>query len=362
LKYQVETIRINQRNVALSAILSGSEAGQSVFEQGVFRFMQAWLNGTDHFTQRTSGSTGTPKEITITRSQMVTSAHRTLSALNISEGDTALVCLAPDFIAGKMMLVRALEFNLKIEAVEPSADPLQHLADDFKNVFAAFVPLQLQTMLNNPHRISQLNRMKTIIAGGAPVSESLRKKLNTLSCPVYATYGMTETLSNIALQKLNGTGAQPWFKTLPGITVKADDRSCLVISVPEISEPVITNDIAEVQSDTSFRILGRWDSLINTGGYKLSPETLEARAEEIVQSFVTRSFLFGSLPHELLGEQLILLIEGNPLAKEVEAKLMDALKSDFLPYEVPKQIRYLTQFSYTPSGKINRRDTLKRLQ
>ncbi len=293
---------------------------------------------------------------------MAASAQRTLNALHIKEGDTALICLAPDFIASKMMLVRALEFNLKIEAIEPSSDPLQQVSADLKNGFAAFVPMQLQTMLNHPDRISQLNRMKTILVGGAPVNESLTKKINSLSCPVYATYGMTETLSNIALQKLNGPDAQTWFTTLPGISVTTDNRNCLVISLPELTKPVVTNDVAELQSLTSFRILGRWDNVINTGGYKLSPEVLEAQAGAIMQSFGIPSFFFASLPHQRLGEQLILVIEGNPLGEEAEVKLVNALKKEFLPYKIPKQLQYLPQFSYTASGKINRRATLNRLQ
>jgi O-succinylbenzoic acid--CoA ligase len=360
LNYRFESIRINQREIPLSAIRSGRETGSSAFEKATLHFIRQWLNGTETFRQQTSGSTGPPKEIIISRSQMAASAQRTLNALTITPGSTALVCLNPEYIAGKMMLVRALEFNLGIVAVEPVSDPLQHLPPGLQDVFAAFVPLQLQTMMGIPMRTGQLNRMKAILIGGAPVNEVLAKKIQKLQCPVYATYGMTETLSNIALQKLNGPDKQNYFKTLPGVTVKTDERNCLVIRLPEIAEPVVTKDVAELQADNSFRILGRFDNVINSGGIKIWPEQLEQRCEEVFHTLgINQPFFIGSTPHELLGEQVIMVIESDPLSHDVEAQLIGLLKKDLSPYEMPKQIRYATRFIVTASGKINRRATLK---
>lgn len=294
---------------------------------------------------------------------MIASAARTLKAIGVGEADAALLCLHPDFIAGKMMLVRALAFNLKIEAVEPSSDPLQQVRDDFQNGFAAFVPMQLQNMLDNPQRINQLNRMKVILLGGAPVNKTLVKKISTLQCPVFATYGMTETVSNIALQKLNGPDAQKNFTTLPQISVSTDERSCLVIHLPDADLPVITNDVAELVSKTSFRIRGRWDHVINIGGIKINPEELEQQAGVILQAKgIVRPFLIGSLPHEKLGEQPVLIMEGDPLGPEVEAGLIEELKQQLKQHEAPRQIRYLTKFSCTASGKLNRPEILKAIR
>lgn len=292
---------------------------------------------------------------------MIASAGRTLKAVGIAEGDPALVCLHPDYIAGKMMLVRALAFNLKIYLAEPSSDPLQNLSDDFEHGFAAFVPVQLQNMLAIPQRINQLNRMKAVLLGGAPVSETLAKKISSLQCPVYATYGMTETVSNIALQKLNGPAAQEkFFTTLPQISVSTDERGCLVIHLPGADAPVKTNDVAELVSKTSFRIRGRWDHVINSGGIKINPEELEQQAEAILQAKgIDRPFLIGSLPHEKLGEQPVLIMEGEPLGPEAEAELIEDLKQQLKRHEAPRQIRYLTQFFYTASGKLNRPEILK---
>ncbi len=294
---------------------------------------------------------------------MMASAQRTLTALSIATGDGALVCLHPDYIAGKMMLVRALEFNLKIEAVEPSSDPLRMVSEDFLPGLAAIVPLQLQSMIDQPQRVSSLNRMKAILVGGAAVSEMLHQKIRLLKCPVYATYGMTETISNIALQRLNGSTEELFFRTLPGITVRIDDRGCLVVSLQEMPQPIVTNDVAELVSETTFRVLGRWDYVINSGGIKISPETLEERSEKLIRDVgIVSPYIYGSILHEALGEALVLILEGEPLPHQTETKLLESLKHELRHYEVPRQIRYVTKFTYTPSGKINRPEILKNIR
>lgn len=360
MSYLFESIRINQREVALSKIVSGEETGLTTFEAATVEFIGDWLRGKNLFLQKTSGSTGPPKEITITRKQITESAHRTLKALAITKGDSALVCLHTQYIAGKMMLARALEFNLKIEAIEPSSDPLQFLPEDFKNCFAAFVPHQLATMLQRADRKGQLNRMKAILVGGAAVNETLSKKIKSLECPVYATYGMTETVSNIALQKLNAPDAQTCFYALPGISVTTNDQNCLVINIPELPELIATRDIVQLNTDKSFKILGRLDNVINSGGIKISPETIEAETERILHHLgISKSFLLGGIPHDTLGEQLVLVMEGRPLPAPAEGKLLEEFRKRVKPYEVPKQFRYLPDFIYTASGKVNRSEILK---
>lgn len=363
MNYSYDYIEINQREVALNKILSGAEPARTPFEHTTFEFIARWLKGETTFEQHTSGSTGFPKKISLHRQQMVASAQRTLRALPVTRGNTALVCLNTEYIAGKMMLVRALEFNLKIAAVEPSSNPLQSVTNSQIIHFAAFVPLQLDTMLQQPQQVTRLNLMNAILIGGAAVSNSLHKKIQTLTCPVFATYGMTETVSNIAVQKINGKTSENFFRPLPGISLKTDNRNCLVITVPELPQPVITNDVVELNNDQSFRVLGRWDNVINSGGFKIVPERLEQQAEDILRGHgkINTTFIFGGLPHDVLGQQLILIIEGSTLEPDVEKQIIDELKKKVKSFEVPKQIKYLQEFSYTPSGKINRPEVLRRV-
>ena len=343
MSYSRSSILINDRTVQVSDIISQSAKVQSEFESNTFSFIRSWLNGEQHITLKTSGSTGTPKEITLTRQQLLDSATRTINKLRLTDKYTALVCLDTKYIAGKMMLVRALEASMNIVAIEPSSDPLKDLP--VQPDFGAFVPLQLDEIFKNKTSLTKLNRFKSIIIGGAAVSPSLLEKIKTLSCDVYATYGMTETVSHIALQKLNGSDAQTSFEVLSGITITTDERDCLVITLPEFIEPVITNDVVQVIDGRHFKILGRFDNVINSGGIKLMPESIEKKIEPLL----AQPFFVAGVPDDRLGTRLVLIIEGTP-PTDIAIKLKNTLPA----YEVPKEILHTGQFIRTETHKINR--------
>lgn len=349
MSYDPGSISINGREVRITDILSQTVKPQSDFERETFALIEKWLKGAESFTLHTSGSTGIPKGITLTRGQLQQSAQRTIQALNLSSSQTALVCLDPKYIAGKMMLVRALEGNIKIIAVEPSSNPLKNLSA--KPDFTAFVPLQLDEIFTDEDSVKKLNQFQSILIGGASVSTVLLEKIKTLSCKVYATYGMTETVSHIALQKLNGRDAQDYFEVLPGVTIRVDLRDCLVIDLPDFSEPVITNDVVNLIDKTRFKILGRYDNIINSGGVKLVPETIEKKLESLLKQF----FFVAGVSDERLGQKLVLIVEGRP-----QSELPAALKLALSTYEVPKEIYYTDQFIRTETQKINRQQTLEK--
>ncbi|HET9054339.1 MAG TPA: acyl-CoA synthetase, partial [Cyclobacteriaceae bacterium] len=213
------------------------------------------------------------------------------------------------------------------------------------------VPLQLDEIFRDEDSVKKLNQFHSVIVGGASVSTALLEKIKTLSCNVYATYGMTETVSHIALQKLNEPHAQDYFETLPNITIKADVRDCLVIGLPDFSEPVITNDLVNIIDKTRFKILGRYDNIINSGGIKLIPEAIEKK----IEPFLKQSFFVAGIPDERLGQKLVLMIEVGTVPG-----LLPALKSALDAYEVPKEIFYTEAFTRTETQKINRAQTLER--
>lgn len=349
--YSQSTIQINNREVTLTDILSGNVTSLSNFESTTFEFIKEWLNKTESFKLQTSGSTGTPKEITLARNQLKKSAQRTLTALNLIQSDTAFVCLDTKYIAGKMMLVRALECNMKIVAVEPSANPLQNHSSEISLHFAAFVPMQLQEMFRHSEIVKKLNRFKAIIIGGGAVSIKLNQEIQKITCPVFATYGMTETVSHIALQRLNGDHASDYFKVLPGIKIEIDERGCFVIQVPEFAEAITTNDLVELIDSEQFKWLGRHDNVINSGGFKISPEKIEKSLESILPD---RSFFVTSFYDERLGEKLVLVLEGNRIN-------IDFSKLQLHPFEIPKEVIHLPEFIRTETGKINRIKTMRLL-
>ncbi len=362
INYPFSSIFINNREVELKKIISGQEIAQSDFEKYTFSFIHDWLNNEKEFRQKTSGSTGAPKEISISREQMIASALLTEEAIQLRRGLNALVCLDTKYIAGKMMVVRCFVTGMKIIAINPVANPLNESDTRHKIDFAAFVPYQIQEMLSSDTSL-RLNKIQNAIIGGAVLDNSTREILQSYSCQFYASYGMTETVSHIALQKLNGRNSSELFQTLPGIQIKLDQRSCLIIKSPYLQGEICTNDIVDIISDKEFKWIGRYDNVINSGGIKVSPEKLEIlilkffRANEI-----KRSFFVAGLLHKKLGEQITLVVEGDKLSDQDIAKINIMFKHTFAHYEIPKRMLFKKVFDITETGKINRVKTIELIE
>jgi o-succinylbenzoate---CoA ligase len=334
----------------------------SSFETSVVNFCYDWLTGVSTFELKTSGSTGTPKIVTATREQLIESVNRSQKAIGFREGETALVTLHPDYVAGKMMLTRCLVANLSIIALEPSSNPLATLPLNCTLDFAAFVPYQIQTILDSKDAL-RLNRIRNILIGGGSVPEAAQTMLQRLEGSVYLSYGMTETLTHIALRQLTGKSPDHFFKTLPGISIHRDTRGCLVIEGDYFPEKVVvTNDLVELQSGGRFQWLGRWDNVINSGGIKIIPEVLEPRLNSVFEKLdhVCRYFLSG-WPHEKLGQELTLLIEGQPWSQQEQELLILEMEKILGRFEVPRRICFIEKFIETENQKINRTLTLAAL-
>lgn len=358
--YSFNSISINGRHIGLDQILNNLTAPESEFESSTFSFIRKWFGPSDTFLQNTSGSTGAPKTIAITRQQMIASAKLTQHALELQAGDTALVCLDPEFIAGKMMLVRSFVADMKIMAVNPSSNPFRELPPDIAIDFTALVPFQVYELLQSDQAF-RLNSIKNILVGGAPLNEETQDALSRFTCQLYATYGMTETVSHIALQRINGHFASKYFSVLPGIKIEADDRGCLVIDAPYLQEKVITNDIVEIKDAQHFRWVGRADNIINTGGRKVVPEKIEGAIRSLFDGLNIRNrILISSLPDAVLGNKIILLIEGD-VSRFSASGIKQHLKGKLSSYEIPKEIYFNVNFILTKNGKINRFETTKQL-
>ena len=334
------------------------------YETKTLEFCRNWLTGVQEFPIHTSGSTGEPKHIVLTRKQLEISARRTIKLLSLKKGDSMLVCLNTEFIAGMMMLARGFEAELDIIIVEPVTNPLTLVPVDYKIDFSSFVPMQLLTILHEtPEAREVLNNMKAILVGGAPVSLSLEREIQQLNVPVYLTYGMTETASHVALRKLNGADKAAYFNVLEGIQLGLDNRGCLTIKGDVTNnELLITNDLVELLTPNRFRWLGRVDNTINSGGVKVQSEKVEvAVAEAMADLELAPRFFIASQPDELLGERIVLIIEGKKPSEQAEQELKERLKGMLKKFERPKNIYYAPAFSETPTGKISRQKTMLKL-
>ena len=323
--------------LAYSSIKEGE-----VYEKELGEFLLDWLDDKETIQLTTSGTTGAPKIITIKKEAMVYSAIATGNFFDLHPQDKALLCLSTRYIAGKMMIVRAMMLGLELDIIAPSS----HLDDVVPNKsydFVAIVPLQAENSLD------KLNQFKKIIIGGAKVSDDLALKLNELNAKIYETYGMTETITHIAAKRIGET----YFNTLEHVTITIDDRKCLVIDAPSITnEKIVTNDIVEIHNEKQFKWLGRYDNVINSGGIKLFPEQIETK---LVSKIPNRFFITG-LPDAVLGTKVVLVIEGKE--QKIAPSIFDILDK----FEKPKEVFFVSEFVETETKKINRIQTLKNIK
>jgi len=360
MKYPHDQIGINGREVQVQTILDGTTEGRDEFEKQTFSFIRAWLTGQATFELQTSGSTGTPKKIIIHRDQMIASARLTQEAVGLRENFTALLCISPGYIGGKMMLVRALVLGLKLVAVTPAANVFEKLPSSLPIDFAALVPYQLYQVVRSKEA-GWLNTMKTVIIGGAALDTATISMLDVYACRCYATYGMTETISHVALQPLNGPDKSQEFTLLHGITATQDDRGCLVIEAAYLPEKIVTNDLVSQPTANRFRWLGRWDNIINSGGVKIVPEEIERKIQGVMDQATRSKFMLCSTPDPILGEKIILLLEGSELDSTTIDRLKHELPKILSRYELPKEIMVLDKFSYGPTGKLKREGTVRNI-
>jgi O-succinylbenzoic acid--CoA ligase len=316
---------------------------QTDFEHKIKKFLDEWFSDGSTVKVQTSGSTGTPKIFEIEKEKMLNSAVMTCNFLGLKEGDKALLCLPVEYISGKMMVVRSIERKLKLIVSDPSLKPVEHLSEEID--FCATTPLQVENSLDKLHLI------KNLIIGGAAVSESLKRKIaqnkRIKSIRIFETYGMSETLSHIALKQLMPE-PQDYFTAFENVSVSIDERGCLKIYAPNVNAEVLqTNDLVEIKNGKQFKFLGRLDNVINSGGAKIFPEILET----LVKKEITNEAVFIGLKDESLGQKLILVIEGSESADLIEKIAGISFEKSF---HKPKEIIFIEDIPRTPNGKVNR--------
>lgn len=307
-------------------------------------FLTEWFDTKDTLLVHTSGSTGAPKPMRVEKARMMASACLTCSFLGLHEGDTALLCMPLKYIAGKMVVVRSLVAGLDLWPIPPSGHPLKGLAQ--APVFAAMIPMQVYNSLQVAEEKKVLRQIKSLIIGGGAIDDRLNEELQQLPNAVWSTYGMTETLSHIALRRLNGPDASDWYTPLEGVDVRLSEEGTLIVCAPRVgADELVTNDIAEINSDNQFRILGRKDNTVNSGGVKVQIEQVEAA----LKGYISRPFLVTSVPDEKFGEIVVLLIEG-----EMPVDMASVYECALPAYHRPKRTIPVLQVPMTETGKPDR--------
>lgn len=341
-------------------------------------FLSEWNNDSDRVLVHTSGSTGKPKPMMVEKKRMLNSARITCDFLGLKPGDSALLCMSLDYIAGKMVVVRSIERHLHLISVSPSGHPLKDI--DLKDVngkdvngeitFAAMVPMQVYNTLQVPEERERLTHIRHLIIGGGAIDASLEKELQALpgNIAIWSTYGMTETLSHIALRRINGAEASEWYQPFDSVKISQTEEGCLVIDAPLVcAETLVTNDIVEIEpyiynkvEKTRFRIKGRKDNVICSGGIKIQIEEVEA----LLKPYLEKPFMLAKKKDEKFGEIAVLLTEDEDL-KKVEATIRRLLsgKSDDSnksseskshKYWIPREYLHVDHLPLTETGKPKR--------
>jgi O-succinylbenzoic acid--CoA ligase len=314
-------------------------------------FLAEWESYSPIVSVSTSGSTGTPKTIQFNKKQAESSAKYTGRFFDFKAGDSVLLNLSPNFVAGKLMLVRALTHQMKIVVAPLNSNPLLNLKDfPHKIKLAAFVPHQVEEILSHDNSKRLFNAIENVIIGGASISESLEKKIAQQKAKSFATFGMTETLTHFALRPVDGK--TDFYTCLPGITISQDERNCLIVEKNEIlSDPLFTNDIIELIDETHFRWKGRFDNVINSGGVKIIPEV----DEKIIESlFGNKRFYITSRSHEKFGEEVVLVLEIESLDSTLEKEYLEKMERMLPKYHAPRSVIFQSKFDETANGKIRR--------
>ena len=329
-------------------------------------FFSEWNNHSDTVLVHTSGSTGKPKPMMVEKKRMLNSARITCDFLGLKPGDTALLCMSLDYIAGKMVVVRSIERHLHLISVSPSGHPLKDV--NLKEVngeitFAAMVPMQVYNTLQVPEERERLSHIRHLIIGGGAIDASLEKELRSLpgNIAIWSTYGMTETLSHIALRRINGAEASEWYQPFDSVKISQTEEGCLVIDAPLVcAETLVTNDIVEIEpyiynkvenhnkvEKTRFRIKGRKDNVICSGGIKIQIEEVE----EFLKPHLEKPFMLAKKKDEKFGEIAVLLSEDKEI-KTVEATIRRLLSDH--KYWIPREFLHVDHLPLTETGKPKR--------
>lgn len=327
---------ISIKDFAYSSINEGNEN-----ESNLGQFILDWIDNSAHIELQTSGTTSKPTAILFPKEALINSAKATGAFFNLNSGDSALCCLPFSYIAAKMMFVRAWVLGLKLDVIEPSSNPLEFISKPYD--FSAMVPLQVQNSL------SGLNKIGTLLIGGAPIASTLVNKLNGHESSIFETFGMTETVSHIAAKNLSE--GETVFRVLPNISIAQDNRGCLTVNAPHLNPRLLqTNDVVSLISKDAFKWFGRFDHVINSGGVKIHPEVLEQK----LQNQIKTPFFIAGVPDEVLGQKAVLIIEGEAKQLELDLNEIETIKR-------PKDTYFLPKFHRTKSGKIQRQKNLEAL-
>ncbi len=336
-----------ERNELISYCWEASaDPSTSSWQAGVFRFILDFLSPGTTIVQKTSGTTGKAKQLDLRKDSMLVSAKKTISRFELGKQDSALLCLPVDYIAGKMMVVRALSASMNLVTVEARGRPLEGFRQEID--LAAMVPLQVYQSIRHG---DPLEEIKVLLIGGSEIHPDLRRRIEELrGTRAFESFATSETCSHIALRALNGPNRAEEFSVLEGIGINRDERGCLLIDAPGIAgSTVVTNDLVELNGKTGFRWLGRIDNLIKSGGLPIIPEEIERKIIPLIEM----NCMIVPVPDVRLGQRPVLAVETGKLGADKQ-EIARRLEGVLTAAEQPRSIVFFRKFPVNASFKYDR--------
>lgn len=327
-----------------------TEGLEGSYQESVLRFIHEWDSYSMEIELNTSGTTGAPKSFKFNKKQLEVSAKMTGRFFDFKQGESLLLNLSPDYVAGKLMIVRALVHGMKLVVAPLKSNPFAEMAElPAKIKLAAFVPVQIHEIFTQEHSLGIFNQIENVLVGGGALAENLEQKIVQQKPKSFASFGMTETLTHFALRPLDGK--TDFYTCLPGVEISVNEEGCVCIHPNEIvHKKIITHDVVELAGKNSFRWLGRSDNLINSGGIKIQPELIEQKLSHLIGD----AFYVTSRKDERLGEKVVLVLEVNQV-REHEMEFIQLLNGELPAYHAVSEIIYQNKFERTDNGKIIRK-------
>jgi O-succinylbenzoic acid--CoA ligase len=235
-------------------------------------WVKRWNSRDSNFTFLTSGTSGSAKEILFSREQIEKSAWRTAQFFKWSDGMEVLHSLPMQYVAGRMNVLRALITKQSVWKMTPKVEMTSNDFYRLENIeWWTLTPPMLSSFLSIEQPV--LTKAKLLV-GGAPVVQSLIDKAQGVGNEIWESYGAAETLTHIALRKLNGNDKSKGFKPLHGVSIKMTEQG-MAIDDGFLGNAVVTSDLGTWINDKEFIVEGRIDDIINSGGVKINPLEVE---------------------------------------------------------------------------------------
>ncbi|HTR70187.1 MAG TPA: AMP-binding protein [Mycobacteriales bacterium] len=326
----------------------------------------------------TSGTTGPPKRVPLTYDTL----SRVLAGAKHYEGNrddaprlrsgVAIVNAPLVHLGGLFRVVQCINDGRSFCLLERFE--LAAWADAVRRhrpATVSLVPAALRTVLDADLDPEVFASVRSVVSGTAPLSaDDADTFAAKYGVPVLISYAATEFGGGVAGWNL--ADHREYWAAKRGSVGRAHAGCALRVVDPDSGEPLPadrdgvlevkarqlgdgtgwtrTTDLARLDADGFLWILGRADTAIIRGGFKVLPDEVRAALERDPR---VRSAAVVGRPDARLGAVPVAAVELRGTSSATAAELLDALSETLARYEIPTELRIVETLPRTPSGKVD---------